>query len=73
MARAKKPETLEEQIEKVNADIEITKEKLNKLKKKKKYLEEEIKNNSLTELYELLSSEGKTVDDVKNMLMKQRM
>lgn len=73
MARAKKPETLEEQIEKVNVDIEITKEKLNKLKKKKKYLEEEIKKNSLTELYELISSEGKTVDDVKNMLMKQRM
>lgn len=72
MARAKKPETLEEQLEKVNDDIEITKEKLNKLKKKKRFLEEKIKNNRLTELDELLSSEGKTVDDVKNMLMKQR-
>lgn len=72
MARAKKPETLEEQLEKVNVDIEITKEKLNKLKKKKRYLEEKIKNNRLAELDELLTSEGKTVDDVKSMLLEQR-
>lgn len=71
MARTKKPETLEEQLEKVNADIEIAKEKLNKLKKKKRDLEEKIKMNRLTELDKLLSSEGKTVDDVKDMLMEQ--
>lgn len=72
MARTKKPETLEEQLDKVNADIETTKEKLNKLKKKKRDLEGKIKMNRLTELDKLLSSKGKTVDDVKDMLMEQR-
>ena len=72
MARTKKPETLEEQLDKVNADIETTKEKLNKLKKRKRDLEGKIKMNRLTELDKLLSSKGKTVDDVKDMLMEQR-
>lgn len=68
MARKKKPETLEEQLEKVNIDIEAMKEKLSKLKKRKKDLEEKIKLNRLTELDNLLSSKGKTVEDVKDML-----
>lgn len=71
MARRKNPATLEEQLEKVNADIEATREKLSKLKNKKKELEKKIKMNRLTELDKLLSSEGKTVEDVKDMLKDQ--
>lgn len=72
MARRKKPATLEEQLEKINADIETCKEKLSKLRRNKKELEEKIKINRLTELYKLLDSEGKTVEDVKDMLKEQR-
>ncbi len=48
MARKKNPVTLEEQLKKIDADIEMTKEKLNKLKKKKKELEEKMKIDRLT-------------------------
>ncbi len=49
----------------------MCKEKLSKLKNKKKKLEEKIKLDQYKELEIILNSEGKTVEDVKDILKEQ--
>ena len=72
MARGrKKALTLEEQLEKISADIEATENQLKELKNTKKELEEKVKMNRVAELEEFISSRGLSIDDVKEMLDKQ--
>ncbi len=70
MARAKNTVTLQEQLEKVDAEIEMCKEKLSKLRKKRKMIEEKINTDQGKELNKILKSKGKTFEDVKEMLEK---
>lgn len=68
MARGKKSYSLEEQMDKIIAEIESTEESLKELKRMKKDLEEQIRMNRLSELDELISASGKSIEEVKAML-----
>ena len=68
MARGKKYYSLEEQMDKIIAEIESTEESLKELKRTKKELEEQIRLNRLSELDELISASGKSIEEVKAML-----
>ncbi len=70
MARTKNTVTLQEQLEKIDAEIEMCKEKLSKLKKKRKMIEEKINTDQGKELNKILRSKGKTFEDLKEMLEK---
>lgn len=68
MARAKKPESLEGQLAKVDNDIKTLQEQLKKLKKRKKELEEKIEIEKYGKLKKLIDSSEKTYDDVVEFL-----
>ena len=68
MARGKKSYSLEEQMDKIIAEIESTEESLKELKRTKKELEEQIRLNRLSELDQLISASGKSIEEVKAML-----
>lgn len=68
MARGKKGYTLEEQLERITSEIESCETKLKELQKQKKELEEQIKMNRLAELDELISTSGKSFEEVKALL-----
>ncbi len=71
MARRKKVIlTPEEQLEKLISDIEAAEENIKEMKKAKKELEAQIKMSHLAELDELISSSGKSFDEVKKWLSK---
>ncbi len=70
MARGKKSLTLEEQLEKITADIEDTELSLKEMKRTKKELEEQVKMSRLAELDELISSSGKSFEEVKDLLSR---
>lgn len=70
MARGKKSLTLEEQLEKITAEIEDTETSLKEMKKTKKELEEQVKMSRLAELDELISSSGKSFEEVKDLLSR---
>ena len=70
MARGKKSLTLEEQLEKIIADIEDTELSLKEMKRTKKELEEQVKMSRLAELDELISSSGKSFEEVKDLLSR---
>ncbi len=70
MARTKNTVTLQEQLEKIDAEIEMCKEKLSKLRKKRKMIEEKINTDQGKELNKILRSKGKTFEDLKEMLEK---
>lgn len=71
MARGKKNYTLDEQLEKITKEIDNMEQSLKELKQAKKELEEQIKMNRLSELDELISSRGLSLDDIKNMICKE--
>ena len=62
--------TPEEQLEKLIASIEETKANLKEMEQQKKVLEVQIKMDRLTELDELISASGKSLDEVKELLSK---
>lgn len=69
MARGRKPAlTLDEQLEKITAEIENMESSLKELKGAKKDLEEQIRMNRLAELDELITASGKSIDDIKELL-----
>ena len=69
MARGRKPTlTLDEQLEKITAEIENMESSLKELKSAKKDLEEQIRMNRLAELDELITASGKSIDDIKELL-----
>ncbi len=70
MARGKKSLTLEEQLEKITAEIEDTETSLKEMKRTKKELEEQVKMSRLAELDELISSSGKSFEEVKDLLSR---
>ncbi|MCM1123941.1 MAG: flagellar export protein FliJ [Eubacterium sp.] len=70
MARTKKPESLEEQLLKVEDDITTMQENLKKLKKTKKELQEKIRINRLEKLDKMIDSSGKSYDEVEQLLSK---
>lgn len=69
MARGRKPAlTLDEQLEKITAEIENMESSLKELKSAKKDLEEQIRMNRLAELDELITASGKSIDEIKELL-----
>jgi len=69
MARGRKSYTLDEQLEKITNEIENMEQSLKQMKKAKKELEEQIRQNNLTELDELISQKGLSFEDVKRLLL----
>lgn len=70
MARTKKPESLDEQLEKVICDIKTTQDNLKKLRRMKKDLEEKIRIEKLDKLDKLIDSTGKSYEEVEKLLRK---
>ena len=69
MARTKKVVlTPEEQLEKLIADIETTEADLKEMKKQKKELEMQIKIDRLSELDEIITASGRSLEEVKELL-----
>ena len=69
MARGRKAAlTLDEQLEKITAEIDNMENSLKEMKKAKKDLEDQIKQARLAELDELISEKGLSFDEVKKML-----
>lgn len=70
MAGRKKLSTAE-QLEKINETIAVKEEELKSLKAQRKELEAQKKQEDLSELYELISESGKSMEEVKELLAKQ--
>ena len=68
MARGRKALSLDEQLEKITAEIENMENSLKEMKKAKKELEDQIKQARLTELDEIISEKGLSFEEVKKML-----
>ena len=68
MARGKKNLTLEEQLEQITSEIESMETSIKELKGRKKELEEQVKMNRLSELDELITTSGKSFEEVKELL-----
>ena len=68
MARGRKSLSLDEQLEKITAEIENMENSLKEMKKAKKELEDQIKQARLTELDEIISEKGLSFEEVKKML-----
>ena len=68
MARGRKSLSLDEQLEKITAEIENMESSLKEMKKAKKDLEDQIKQARLAELDEIISGKGLSFDEVKKML-----
>ena len=66
MARGKKNLTLEEQLEQITSESMET--SIKELKGRKKELEEQVKMNRLSELDELITTSGKSFEEVKELL-----
>lgn len=71
MARTKKVIlTPEEQLEKLAADIEAAKSSIKEMEKQKKELEAQIKMDRLSEIDELITASGKSIEEIKEILSK---
>ncbi len=68
MARGRKSYTLEEKLAKLTTEIENMESSLKEMKKTKKELEEQIRQNRLAELDELITSKGLTFENVMDMV-----
>ena len=67
----KKALTLDEQLEKIISDITETEERLKERKTKKLEVEEQLKMNRIVELDNFISSQGLSIDEVKELLEKR--
>ena len=70
MPRGKKNLTLDEQLAKITTEIDNMESSLKEMKKAKKDLEEQIKQARLTELDELISENGLSFEELKELLSK---
>ena len=68
MARGRKSLSLDEQLEKITAEIENMENSLKEMRIAKKNLEEKIRQARLAELDELISEKGLSFEEVKKML-----
>ena len=57
-----------EQLEKLNEIISAKEEELKKLRIQRKELEAQKKQEDLSELYEIISASGKSMEEIKAML-----
>ena len=72
MARGRKAAlTLDEQLEKITAEIDNMENSLKEMKKAKKDLEDQIKQARLAELDELISEKGLSFEEVKKTLSRE--
>lgn len=71
MPRGRKGRSLQEQLETVNENITVTENALKTLKNQKKELEEKLKQEQLSELYDIIQDSGKSISEVKNLLVAQ--
>lgn len=71
MARGRRS-SVEEQLMKVNSDIEETEAKLKALKESKKNLEKEMKSRQIEELAGIIETSGMSIEDVKNILASKK-
>lgn len=69
MPRGRKSYTPEERLAYLTKEIENTKTLLTDLKEKKKELEEQIKQESLSQLYDLIVRSGKSLEEIKAFLL----
>lgn len=60
--------TLDEQLQKITAEIENMESSLIELKSAKKDLGEQIRMNRLAELDELITASGKSIDEIIELL-----
>ena len=71
MARGRKAAlTLDEQLEKITAEIDNMENSLKEMKKAKKDLEDQIKQARLSELDDIISEKGLSFEEVKELLTK---
>ena len=70
MARGRKALSLDEQLEKITAEIDNMESSLKEMKKAKKDLEEQIKQARLAELDDIISEKGLSFEEVKELLSK---
>ena len=68
MARGRKSLSLDEQLEKITAEIDNMESSLKEMKKAKKDLEEQIRQARLVELDDLITEKGLSFEEVKKML-----
>lgn len=68
MPRGRKHLTLDEQLEKITIEIENMETSIKKMKETKKNLEEQIRQERLSELDELIKESGLSFDELKEML-----
>ena len=71
MARGKKL-SLDEQLAKITTEIENMESSLKEMKKAKKDLEEQIKQARLSELDELITENGLSIEDIKELLINKK-
>ena len=72
MARGRKAAlTLDEQLEKITAEIDNMENSLKEMKKAKKDLEDQIKQARLSELDDIISEKGLSFEEVKKMLSRE--
>ena len=69
MARQRRILSLEEQLEKVISDIEITKKQLQELESLMKDIEEKIRVRNMEELDALIVKSGKSYEEIKALLI----
>ena len=70
MARGKRELSTAEQIEKINEAIAVKEEELKSLKVQRKELEVQKKQEDLSELYNIITASGKSMEEIKTMLAK---
>ena len=68
MPRVRKHLTLDEQLEKITTEIENMEISIKKMKETKMNLEEQIRQERLSEIDELIKEKGLSFDEVKNLL-----
>ena len=68
MARGRKSLSLDEQLEKITAEIENMENSLKEMRIAKKNLEEKIRQARLAELNDLITEKGLSFEEVKKML-----
>ena len=66
------PETLEEQINGLDAEIESYQQKIREAKDKKKELVKQKKNQDLEILYSAVQSSGRSMEEILQLLKDQR-
>lgn len=73
MAGRRKNLTLDEKLEKITIEIETMENSLATLKQTKLELEEQIRQNRLLELDKLISDNGMSIDEIKEIIESYKM